>query len=51
MHYAGNENVLTIDTVEDDVLTHAGAARPGAEILVAASPNVGGNWPEESNGR
>ncbi len=41
MHYAENQNVLTIDTVDDDVLTHAGAARPGAEIFVVGSPNIG----------
>ena len=41
MHHAENKNVLTIDTVDDDVLTHAGAARPGAEIFVAGSPNIG----------
>ena len=41
MHYAENQNVLTIDTVDDDVLTHAGAARPGPEIFFAGSSNIG----------
>jgi hypothetical protein len=38
MHHAENKNVVTIDTVDDDVLTHAGAAHPGAEIFIAGSP-------------
>ena len=41
MHHAQNKNVLTIDTVDDDVLTDTGAARPNTEILIAGSSNVG----------
>ena len=41
MHHAEDQNVLTIDTVDDDVLTHAGAPHPGAEIRIAGSPNIG----------
>lgn len=41
MHHAENMNVLTIDTVDDDVLTHGGAAQPGAEIFIAGSSNIG----------
>ena len=41
MHHAENQNVLTIDTVDDDVLTHGSAARPGTEIFIAGSSNIG----------
>ena len=41
MHHAENKNILTIDTVDDDVLTHTGAARPGTEIFIAGSSNIG----------
>src|SRR5437660_12853536 len=41
MHHAKNKNVLTFDTVDDDVLTRGDAARPGAEIFIAASSNIG----------
>jgi hypothetical protein len=41
MHHAENKNVMTIDTVDDDVLTHAGAPHSSAEILIAGSSNIG----------
>jgi hypothetical protein len=51
MHHAEDKNVLTIDTVDDDVLTHAGAARPGAEIFIAGSSNIGEVRQKKENGR
>jgi hypothetical protein len=41
MHHAENKNVLTIDTVDHDVLSHVGAPHPGAEIFIPGSSNIG----------
>jgi hypothetical protein len=40
MYYAENENVLSLNTVDDDVLAHGEAARPNAEIFVTGAASV-----------